>query len=567
MKKFLCSIIVFLCCSQFVMLADDCSDALNEAKSLYNSGNYAKAKSLFEYVKNECGNSYGDATNWIAKCNDALNPKLSLSRSSVSVGASSGSTNITVTSNRTWVLKNTSSNMFSVSKSGNTITIQYYSNSSTSSRNDYFDVATTDGSKSVRVYVYQDGKTASPSLNISKTSISAGASGITEYITVTCNTTWEVQYPSGTMYSVTRNGNTLTVKINPNSSIESRSDYFNVKTTDGSKVVRVSLSQDPAQELSLSKTSISCSASGTTEYITVTSSKSWEIQYASGTMYDVTRSGNMLTVKIKPNSSTESRSDYFNVKTTDGSKVIKVQLSQTGKTIDNSALTYTHSGGNVYKLIGTTRTYTDNATGLSHLTENIKKWEQCRTGAITSVGKGVVVYANNGYASTGIPNDLSEKIKYANDNSLRIHDVCMSSNGNYWCIAYGDGGWRSWATTSFNEKMKACHSTNEKIVSISINNSGEWVIVTDKHLYASSTTFQNKLSEVSDLFGYIYSVALTEMGYVICADRGVYYHNIPTKVLEKIKAMASTKIIKVLKFTDDGTVLLTDGESSFKYYM
>lgn len=243
MKKIVCSIIVLLCCSQFVTLADDCSEALNEAKTLYNSGDYAKAKSLFEYVKNECGSSYGDATNWIAKCNDALTPKLLLSRTSISVGASSGSTTITVTSNRTWELRNTSSSMFSVSKSGNTITIQNYSNSSTSSRNDYFDVATTDGSKSVRVYVYQNGKTASPSLSVSKTSISASASGITEYITVSCNTTWEVQYPSGTMYSVTRNGNTLTVKINANSSTESRSDYFNVKTTDGSKVQKITLSQ------------------------------------------------------------------------------------------------------------------------------------------------------------------------------------------------------------------------------------------------------------------------------------------------------------------------------------
>ena len=243
MKKILCSIVIFLCCSQFIVLADDCSDALSEAKSLYNSGNYAKAKSLFEYVKSECGSSYGDATNWIAKCDDALTPKLSLSRSSVSVGASSGSTTITVTSNRTWELRNTSSSMFSVSKSGNTITIQYYSNSSTSSRNDYFDVVTTDGSKSARVNFTQSGKSVSPSLSVSKTSISAGASGITEYLTVTCNTSWEVQYPSGTMYSVTRNGNSLTVKINANSSTESRSDYFNVKTTDGSIVKQIQLSQ------------------------------------------------------------------------------------------------------------------------------------------------------------------------------------------------------------------------------------------------------------------------------------------------------------------------------------
>ena len=236
-------VLIILCTVSLCVFADDCSDALSEAKSLYNSGNYAKAKSLFEYVKSECGSTYGDATNWIAKCNDALTPKLSLSRTSISVGASSGSTTITVSCNRTWVLKNTSSNMFSVSKSGNTITIQYYSNASTSSRSDYFDVETADGSKSIRVNFHQSGKTASPSLSVSKTSISVGASGTTEYITVTCNTTWEVQYPSGNMYSVTRNGNSLTVKINANSSTESRSDYFNVKTTDGSIVKQIQLSQ------------------------------------------------------------------------------------------------------------------------------------------------------------------------------------------------------------------------------------------------------------------------------------------------------------------------------------
>lgn len=340
MKKILYLIIVLLCSSQYIILADDCSDALSEAKSLYNSGNYAKAKSLFEYVKSECGSSYGDATNWIAKCDDALTPKLSLSRSSVSVGASSGSTTITVTSNRTWELRNTSSSIFSVSKSGNTITIQYYSNSSTNSRNDYFDVVTTDGSKSVRVNFYQGGKSASPSLSVSKTSISASANGITEYITVTCNTTWEVQYPSGTMYSVTRSGNTLTVKINANSSTESRSDYFNIKTTDGSKVQKIQLTQGGVATLSVSKTSISCSAGGTTEYITVTSSKPWEVQYPTGTMYSVTRNGNTLTVKIKENTSTESRSDYFNVKTTDDSKVQKIELKQTGKSTSTKSATF-----------------------------------------------------------------------------------------------------------------------------------------------------------------------------------------------------------------------------------
>lgn len=242
MKKILFLLIVALCYAPVLTYADDCYDALSEAKVLYNSGDYAKAKSLFEYVRDECKN-YGNATNWIAKCNDALTPKLSLSRSNISLEATSGSTSITVTSNRTWVLKNTSSSMFSVSKSGNTITIQYYANSSTNSRDGYFDVETTDGSKSIRVYIYQRGKSISASLSVSKTSISAQANGTTEYITVDCNTSWEIPYPSGNMYNVTKNGNTLTVKIHANPSTQSRSDYFYIQTTDGNKKQKIELVQ------------------------------------------------------------------------------------------------------------------------------------------------------------------------------------------------------------------------------------------------------------------------------------------------------------------------------------
>ncbi len=85
--------------------------------------------------------------------------------------------------------------------------------------------------------------TQSDLLSVSKTSITAPASGTTETITVTSDMDWEVQYPTASMYSVTRSGNTLTVKINRNDSTTSRRDYFNVKTTNGSKVQKISLSQ------------------------------------------------------------------------------------------------------------------------------------------------------------------------------------------------------------------------------------------------------------------------------------------------------------------------------------
>lgn len=235
---------------------EDCDLTLREAKTAYNAGEYSKAKKLYDYVVNICGASYGNASSWSQKCQEALTPKLSVSRSNISVGAYSGTTSITVTSNRTWKLNNTSSSLFTVNRSGDNITISYSANPNTSSRSDYFDVVTTDCSKSVRVYVNQDAKAnTTPYISVNKTSISASASGTTEYITVSSNTTWDVQYASGTMYSVTRNGNTLTVTINANTSTESRSDFFNVKTTDGSKVQKISLSQYGKSDSSSSSSS------------------------------------------------------------------------------------------------------------------------------------------------------------------------------------------------------------------------------------------------------------------------------------------------------------------------
>lgn len=242
MRKIL--FIGFVCfCTNLSVFADEtCDEALVEAKQKYNAGNYAKAKALFEFIKDECGSNYRDVNSWISKCNSALNPTLSLSRSSISFGSSSSSSSITVTSNCDWRIRTAGSSWLSTSISGNTINVSCSSNTSSSSRSSYFDVITTDGARSARVSVSQSGVTP-PSLSVSRTALSVGSSATTEYLTVTCNSSWEIQFPSGSMYSVTRSGNTLTVKINANTSTESRSDFFNIKTTDDSKSVRVTINQ------------------------------------------------------------------------------------------------------------------------------------------------------------------------------------------------------------------------------------------------------------------------------------------------------------------------------------
>lgn len=264
---------LFICSSY--LFADDCTDALTEAKGLYNSGNYQKAKELFEYVQSECPQDYTEATNWIAKCNDALKPKQSNVKQSPAQGTTTKTTYLKVngsSSNSTIYLLNTSSSktitiscstsysIYNVpswcsvsNRTSTSFTLSYQANPNTYTR--YGSIDISGGGTSIRLSLEQAAKAStttskttnstsgSSSLKVNKTLVVATASGVTEYITVTCNKAWEVQYPSGGMYTATRSGNSVKVVINVNTTTSTRTDFFNIRTTDGKETIKISLSQ------------------------------------------------------------------------------------------------------------------------------------------------------------------------------------------------------------------------------------------------------------------------------------------------------------------------------------
>ena len=68
-----------------------------------------------------------------------------------------------------------------------------------------------------------------------------------------------------------------------------------------------------------------------------------------------------------------------------------------------------------------------------------------------------------------------------------------------------------------------------------------------------------------DKYGYIYSACTTEEGVIFCCERGVYYSNIPTILENKLKSLSWKP--KIIKFTDYGTFIVTDGENTYTYQM
>lgn len=220
---------------------------------------------------------------------------------------------------------------------------------------------------------------------------------------------------------------------------------------------------------------------------------------------------------------------------------------------------------NSFGFYGTSRSYPNSATGLKYLRDDVSEKGGFRTGAISVNGKGVIIRGNNGYAYTGIPTNLADKIKSLNKDDSKIEDIFMSPNGEYYGVIYDSYGYFAHTLQSMLDKLKEYNTNKEDIISVSVNNNGDFIIITNKHLYASNTNDYNAMIAAKDKYGYIYSACTTEEGVIFCCERGVYYSNIPTILETKLKSLSWKP--KVVKFTDYGTFIITDGENTYSYQM
>ncbi|MBQ8938920.1 MAG: BACON domain-containing protein [Paludibacteraceae bacterium] len=264
-KRFIVNIFVLFAFAMPLLADEECDQSLKEAKALYNAGKYAEAKGLFVYVQQICSPTYGSANTWVQKCNEAMNggsksassskakqssstTTLSASKTHVTFLEGGGSDNISITSNKSWKITGTPASWCQVSANSSGIALSTTANPDKYSRSTYIQIATADGKKNLTIYIDQAEKqqteASSAHLSLSKNSISAPSNGTTVYITINATTAWEIEYPSTGMYSVTKSSsNSIRVVVNKNTSSSSRSDFFNIKTADGSEKVMVSISQ------------------------------------------------------------------------------------------------------------------------------------------------------------------------------------------------------------------------------------------------------------------------------------------------------------------------------------
>ena len=366
---------------------------------------------------------------------------------------------------------------------------------------------------------------------------------------------WSISVNPASWGHLTRSGNTLTLKVDANSSSSSRTDYFKLKS--GSQEIKVNVSQSGSSYssspyLNVTKTELYFASEGGQESITISTNNTWKISTNTNSWGHLKQEGNTLTLSVDANYTGNQRTDYFVLSAGGVEKRINITQSQT----------YAKNG---VSMSGSTRAYTDNATGLSYLTTCIKGWEKCRLGALTESGAGVAVYGGNGYATTGnLNSSFVAKIKELNGNKETFKSVTATSSG-YYCIVYGRNGWYGSVPEDMKLKLNQFNNDREDIYCVSIAENGDFVIITDKHIYASNSTDKSNLNKASDKYGHIKYACVTNRALVVICLNGIFYSNIPTNLEVKLKSI-SFKPDKIT-FTDSGTYLITNENEAYSYNM
>lgn len=168
--------------------------------------------------------------------------------------------------------------------------------------------------------------------SISSQYASFGSDGGNRTFTVSSSAAWKISVNTANWGHLSRSGNTLYLRVDANNSSSSRTDYFTISS--GSKSIRVDISQGKRNSLTVSTESLSFSSAGGSRTITVNSSSSWKIGTKTYDWGHLSTDGNTVTLRVDANTSTNSRTDYFTIKS--GNLEKRINISQSGGTASSS---------------------------------------------------------------------------------------------------------------------------------------------------------------------------------------------------------------------------------------
>lgn len=178
-----------------------------------------------------------------------------------------------------------------------------------------------------------------PTLTVNQTEYSVGYQKDMRWVTVTSNCNWKLEHTKSPLFRKISKSETNRVRIyyNDNPDTIARSDYFDIVTEDGSKSVRVTVTQAPKSYLEVSETNITAPAVGGSYIIRFKSNTATEYIYPNSDLFTIQQIDNTLNVKINRNEHNSWREGWIEMATKDKCVKRKIIISQAGISNDSTA--------------------------------------------------------------------------------------------------------------------------------------------------------------------------------------------------------------------------------------
>lgn len=257
----------------------------------------------------------------------ATNSTFSVSPNNKRFKANGGTQTMTVTGGENWSIDVNVASWAHLNKNGNSLTLSVDRNNSTSNRSDYFVLKS--GAKKFRIDFSQEGQPV-PTFSVSPNNKQFDADGGTQTMTVTGGDDWSIDVNVATWAHLIKNGNSLTLSVDRNTSISSRSDFFILKS--GEKKIRVDFSQVGMKRyIYVGNNDIRVNSKNHFETVSVQSNGNWEVSVPPAEWVVLKKNTSSVDLQIKSNKSRIGRSDYFVLRS--GTEVQRVNIYQNGREI------------------------------------------------------------------------------------------------------------------------------------------------------------------------------------------------------------------------------------------
>ena len=198
--------------------------------------------------------------------------------------------------------------------------------------------------------------------------------------------------------------------------------------------------------------------------------------------------------------------------------------------------------------------------------QQLMKAGQCNTAAMNMSTGGIFIYKGNGYAySSNLPIEFVTNIKSFNRPNCQIKDIALTES-NKWVIIYERNGYKTSAKLpqALVDKLGAANLANEQIRNVSLNDNGDWLLITNKGISSSNGAVADFLARAKEAHGKVEAAFISSNGAMMAmCKNGVYCHRVPMSVIEAMKTIQF--VPKMIKFTDVGYYIITNGKDLVKY--